>query len=215
MKNILPKLNIEDYLHNIDKVFAQKTQKDTYMIYMMVVAGIFAFAYVLFWDSSFAKFEQTRANVVNLDRKINADNSYLQINPESKIINLDKQIMQINDDMIVHKDNNAYIKSKIETISSLIYDERTWGEYLDSISKNAQKYHVKIKSFSNSYAQTHNSFGHILDITISTTANYKNTFLFINSLETSDLVVDIHDFTIKAQNSLNTDLNISVWGITY
>ncbi|MDF1877970.1 hypothetical protein JHD47_09100, partial [Sulfurimonas sp. SAG-AH-194-L11] len=51
--------------------------------------------------------------------------------------------------------------------------------------------------------------------TINTTANYKNTFLFINSLETSELVVDIHDFTIKAQDGLNTDLNISVWGITY
>lgn len=215
MKNILPKLNIEDYLHNIDKAFSQKTQKDTYMIYMMIVAGIFAFSYMLFWDSSFANFESTRANVVNLDRKINADNLYLKVNPESKIINLDKEIMKINADMIVHKDNNAYIKSKIETISSLIYDERTWGEYLDSISKNAQKYHVKIQNFSNTYAQTHNSFGHILDITISTTANYRNTFLFINSLERSELVVDIHDFTIKAQNKLNTDLNISVWGITY
>ncbi|CAI6147252.1 MAG: hypothetical protein SPLUMA1_SPLUMAMAG1_01928 [uncultured Sulfurimonas sp.] len=215
MKNILPKFNIEDYLHNIDKVFTEKTQKDTYMIYMMIVGGIFAFAYVLFWDSSFASFETTRANVISLDRKINADNSYLRANPESKILQLDKEITKINDNMIIHKDNNAYIKSKIETISSLIYDERTWGEYLDSISKNAQKYNVKIKSFSNSYAQTNNSFGHILDITISTTANYKNTFRFINSLERSDLVVDIHDFTIKAQNNLNTDLNISVWGITY
>ncbi len=215
MKNILPKFNIEDYLHNIDRVFAQKTQKDTYIIYIMIAGGIFAFSYLLFWDSSFAHFEQTRANVVSLDRKINADKIYLRVNPESKIVKLDKEIMRINDDMIVHKDNNAYIKSKIETISSLIYDERTWGEYLDSISRNAQKYNVKIKNFSNSYAQTNNSFGHILDITISTTANYKNTFRFINSLEQSDLVVDIHDFTIKAQNSLNTDLNISVWGITY
>ena len=215
MKNFLPKLNIEDYLHNIDKIFSQKIQKDIYMIYVMIVAGIFAFSYMLFWDSSFANFETTRSNVMNLDRKISADNAYLQANPESKIVNLDKQIMKINTDMIVHKDNNAYIKTKIETISSLIYDERTWGEYLDSISKNAQKYNVKIQSFSNTYAQNNNSFGHILDITISTTANYKNTFLFINSLERSELVVDIHDFTIKAQNKLTTDLNISVWGITY
>lgn len=215
MKNILPKFNVEDYLDNIDKVFEQKTPKDTYMIYMMIVSGIFAFAYVLFWDSSFASFESTRSNVINLDKKISTDNSYLQANPKSKIINLDKEILKINNDMIVHKDNNAYIKSKIETISSLIYDERTWGQYLDSISENAQKHHVKIKKFSNTYANNNNSFGHILDITISTSGNYKNTYRFINSLEKSELVVDIHDLTIKAQNSLNTDLNISVWGITY
>ncbi|MDF1878691.1 type 4a pilus biogenesis protein PilO [Sulfurimonas sp. SAG-AH-194-C20] len=215
MKNILPKFNIEDYLHNIDKVFSQKTQKDIYMVYMMIIAGIFAFAYVLFWDSSFASFESTRKHVLSLDSKINADNSYLRANPESKILMLDNEITKINNNMIAHKDNNAYIKSKIETISSLIYDERTWGEYLDSISRNAQKYHVKIKSFSNNYAQNHTSFGHILDITVSVKANYKNTLLFINSLERSELVVDIHDFTIKAENNLNTDLNISVWGITY
>ncbi|MDQ7068170.1 MAG: type 4a pilus biogenesis protein PilO [Sulfurimonas sp.] len=185
------------------------------MIYTMIVAGIFAFAYMFFWDSSFNSFESVRSNVVNLDRKINADRLYLQANPESKIVQLDKEILITNKKMLAHKDNNAYIKSKIETISSLIYDERTWGEYLDSISKNAQKYHVKIKAFSNTYAQTNSAFGHILDISISATANYKNTFLFINSLEKSELVVDIHDFNIKAQNSLNSDLNISVWGITY
>ena len=117
--------------------------------------------------------------------------------------------------MILLKDNNAYIKSKIETISSLIYDERTWGEYLYSISRNAQKYHVKITTLSNKYSSNGKSFGHILDISIKATGNYKNTLLFINSLEQSELVVDIHDFTIQAQNSLNSDLNISVWGITY
>jgi len=215
MKTKLIKINIEDYLHAIDSAFSGKTQKDIYMSYIMVVAVIFAFAYSLFWDSSLESFESTRANVVSLDRKISADERFLQSNPESKIAKLDKEIASINEAMIIHKDNNLYIKSKIETISSLIYDERTWGEYLDSISKNAQKYHVKIKQFTNKYAATGSSFGHILDITISSSANYKNTLRFINSLEQSELVVDIHDLNIKAQKRLNTDLNISVWGITY
>ncbi|MEA2071957.1 MAG: hypothetical protein U9O86_00060 [Campylobacterota bacterium] len=215
MKNKLIKINIEDYLHNLDNVFSGKTQKDIYMTYIMIVAGIFAFSYSLFWDSSLEEFEQTRANVVNLDKKINSDERFLQLNPETKIVKLDKEIANLNQTMIVHKDNNAYIKTKIETISSLIYDERTWGEYLYSISKNAQKYNVKIKHFTNKYAAKDNAFGHILDITISSSANYRNTLQFINSLEQSELVVDIHDLSIKAQSKLNTDLNISVWGITY
>lgn len=215
MKNKFIKINIEDYLHTLDSVFSSKTQKDIYMTYVMVVALIFAFAYSLFWDSSLESFERTRANVVSLDRKINTDERFLQLNPESKILQLDKEIASVNQEMIVHKDNNLYIKRKIETISSLIYDERTWGEYLDSISKNAQKNNIKIKQFSNKYAATDSSFGHILDITISSSGNYKNTLRFINSLEQSELVVDIHDLSIKAQKRLNTDLNISVWGITY
>jgi len=61
----------------------------------------------------------------------------------------------------------------------------------------------------------HNSFGHVLDISISATASYKNTLLFINSLEESYLVVDIHDLKIQPEDTLKSDLNISVWGITY
>lgn len=215
MKTSMPKINIEDYLHAIDAAFAEKSQKDIYMTYIMIVAGIFAFAYTLFWDASVAEFEATRNDVVQLQNKIDADKMYLQINPQAKITQLNSEIAKVNDEVTHYKDYNAYIKSKIETISSLIYDERTWGEYLDSISKNAQRYNVKIKNFTNKYAPQGKHFGHVLDISISATGNYKNTLRFINSLEKSDLVVDIHTFSIKAQKRLNTDLNISVWGITY
>lgn len=209
------KLNIENYLHAIDKSFINKTQKDIYMTYIMIVSAIFAFSYLLFWDSSFDTFTITRENVVKLQKKILVDKTFLNGNPESKIKQLDKKLEDINNQIVINKDNNAYIKSKIETISSLIYDERTWGEYLDSISRNAQIYHIKIKRFTNHYADKHNDFGHILNISIGATANYKNTLRFINSLEQSDLVVDIHDMRIEADERLSSDLNISVWGITY
>ncbi|MEN8303942.1 MAG: hypothetical protein ABFQ64_07715 [Campylobacterota bacterium] len=209
------KINIEDYLHRIDSLFKEKTQKDKYMTYGMIVALTFAFSYMLFWDSSFEEFEATRAKVVVLEKKIADDRTYLKANPESKITNLEKEIVLINKEMLGHKDNNAYIKSKIETISSLIYDERAWGEYLHSISKNALKYNVKIANLTNRYSDNNNSFGHILDIGVKSSSNYKNTLRFINSLEQSELVVDLHTLDIKAQNKLNTDLNISVWGITY
>ncbi|MEA3370264.1 MAG: hypothetical protein U9Q40_02920 [Campylobacterota bacterium] len=209
------KINIEDYLHKIDSVFKEKTQKDTYMTYGMIVVVIFAFSYLLFWDSSFEEFELTREKVVILEKDIAADKEYLQQNPESKITSLEKDIVAINKEMLGHKDNNAYIKSKIETISSLIYDERAWGEYLHSISKNAQKYSVKINNITNRYSDNNSSFGHILDITVQSSANYKNTLRFINSLEQSELVVDLHHLDINASNKLKTDLNISVWGITY
>jgi Tfp pilus assembly protein PilO len=209
------KINIEDYLHKIDFAFKEKTQKDTYMTYIMIVVVIFAFAYLLFWDSSFDSFEKTRKNVKNLSYKINSDKQYLQLNPESVISKLDNEILILNKEIVQKKDTNAYIKSKIETISSLIYDERAWGEYLDSISRNAQKYNMKISDFSNKYAASENSFGHVLDITVTASGNYANTLRFINSLEQSDLVVDIHDLAIKADKKLISDLNISVWGITY
>lgn len=209
------KINFEDYLHKIDLAFKNKAQKELYMTYIIVILSIFAFSYLLFWDSSFEGFEQTRRNVTTLESKINSDTRYLQYNPASKITQLDKEIQKINTEVAQATDNNAYIKSKIETIASLIYDERSWGKYIDSISTNAQKYNVKLLNLTNKYAKADSSFGHILDISVKSTANFANTLKFINSLEQSDLVVDIHDFSIDANNSLNSDLNISVWGITY
>ncbi len=209
------KINIEDYLHNIDSAFKDKTQKDIYMIYVMIFGGIFAFAYLLFWDSSVDEFTKKNEQITKIQSDINKDKMWLQSNTEAKITQLDREINKANIELATHKDNNNYIKAKIETISSLIYDERSWGEYLHSISKNAQKYDVKIIDFTNTYALNNTSFGHVLDITLSAEGNYKNTLNFINSLEQSELVVDIHSLGINSNDTLNTDLNISVWGITY
>jgi len=209
------KINIEDYLHKIDLALQDKKQNELYMTYGMVVLVVFAFAYVLFWDSSFEGFEKTQANVEKLKSKITKDKRYLQLNPETKIVQLEQEIKKINAEISQYKDYNAYIKSKIEEISSLIYDERTWGEYIDSISTNAQKYNIKILNLTNKYAKANSAFGHILDISLNSTGSFKNTIKFINALEQSELVVDIHTFNLLREEKLTTDLKISVWGITY
>jgi septal ring factor EnvC (AmiA/AmiB activator) len=209
------RINAEDYLHKIDLYFKDKEPKDTYMIYVLVFASIFGFSYLLFWDSSLADFKTTRKHVVKLDKQIKKDEMFLRANPPAKIKQLHKEIDKINKQIIVQKDNNAYIKTKIETISSLIYDERAWGDYLDSIATNAQRYHVQILELTNQFSATNSNFGHLLDITVKSTANFKNTLNFINSLEQSELVVDLHDFNISATDRLLSDLNISVWGIRY
>ncbi|QOP40919.1 hypothetical protein [Sulfurimonas marina] len=210
------KINIEDYLHKIDTAFKDKPKRDIQMIYVMLVVGIFAFSYLLFWDSSFKGFEKTRAKVVSLEKKINTDEMYLQRNPESIIVNLNNEIKRIDQKTALTKESNNYIKSKIETISFLIYDEQRWGEYLDSITTNAQKYNMKLSEFTNKYAKTGKSFGHVLDISVKGTGSYTNSLKFINALEQSELVVDLHDFSITAEDrKLYSDLNLSVWGIAY
>jgi len=207
-------INIEDYLHKIDLAFKHKSKKDIKLTYMIVASIIFAFAY-LFWDSSVSSFVTTKNQISALQSKINVDKSYLQANPETVIINLDNQIKKTQIELIDIKDQNNYIKSKIETISSLIYDERRWGKYLNSITSDANKYDIRILEFKNKYTTSSESFGHMLDLEISLTGNFKNTLKYINALEQNDLVVDIHNLDIKAQDRLNTNLKISVWGITY
>jgi len=208
------KLIIEDNLHKIDQFFKEKSQKDTYYVYIMIVAIIGAIAYP-FYDLSIDEFKASKTKVNNLKIKIDMDNAYLDMNPESKIAKIDQEIKRLDAQVLALNDNNNYIKKKIETISSLVYDEVAWGEYINSISINAKKYNIKIINYTNEYSTNNKSFGHILDIDLEVRGRYMNTLKFINSLEKSDLVVDIHTISIKAQNALNTKLAISVWGITY
>jgi len=136
------KFNIEDYLQKLDATFKDKSKKDIYMIYIMTFAIIFSISYIFFWDNSFKSFTVNKNRISFINSKIDIDNIYLSNNPINKIKALDKKIKTSKLQLITDKDNNTYIKHQIESISQLIYNERTWGEYLHSISINAQKYHV-------------------------------------------------------------------------
>ncbi len=209
------KIGIEDYLQKIDRNFENKSQKDIYMTYAVIFSMIFAFSYLLFWDTSEADFKAKRLEVTNLESKIIDDNKFLQENTLVKVANIENEIKITQSKTIQFKDYNQYIKHKIEDISFLIYDEQTWGQYLHSISKHAKSNNVKIIKFSNHYTENKNSFGHVLDINIQMNAKYNNTLNFINSLEQSDLVIDLHSLNMLVNENLDTNLTISVWGITY
>lgn len=208
-------LGIEDYLQQIDTSFKDKNQNEVYMTYALIAGVIFAFSYLLFWESAEAEFNVMNEKVKDITKKINDDKTYLQRNPQSIVVNLERQIVKLKANLVIEKKNNAYIKSRIYTIPSLIYDEITWGEYLHSISTNAKKYKMMILDFENEYAENNESFGHILDISLRGTGSFSNTVKFIDSLEQSELVVDIHTLSIEAHDKLDTDINISVWGIPY
>lgn len=207
-------LQIENVLQKIDTYFESKTKKDTNIIYVMIVLVAFAIAYPLY-DFSFDKFQLEKSRVDELSAKIDIDKAYLSVNTQDSLNRLLLDIQKTNKDYQDTKSANAYIKDKISSISSLIYNQVAWGEYLDSISKNAQKYNIKIIDFKNKYVQSDESFGHVLDINLDVSAPYANMLEFIASLEKSDLVVDLHDFNISAKDRLDSNLNISVWGITY
>ena len=211
----MKKLKLEDYLHSIDVKLKDKTKKDIYMIYIMIFAGLFAFSYLFFWETSLQSFEQKLQQIETVKRKIADDKRYLQYNTPAVIAALDKRIKETQAELIKYKDYNAYIKNKIETISFLLYDERVWGEYLNSVDQKARRYGIKILELSNKYNLTGDAFGHVLDISIDTKGRYLNTLKFLNSLEQSDLVVDVHDLNISAKDFLGSKINISVWGIRY
>lgn len=206
---------IENYLYKMDNTFAEKDEKEVLMIYAMIFAGLFALSYFLFWDSSEKDFNTAHNKVTAMQSNINTDNSYLSANPESKIAAIENQTENTKLQFADAQENNEYIKFNIEKISELYYDAQTWGEYINSISRHAKAENVHLLELSNSFTDQKEAFGHVLDITIKANGKYKNLLKFINRLEQSFLVVDLHDFTFTTEEKLAVDLKISVWGITY
>ncbi len=206
---------VENYLYKIDTAFANKDEKEILMIYVMIFGGLFALSYFLFWESAQKSYEITKSSVTQQQTKIQADQAYLQSNPESQISVIESQTEQIKQNLAKKQESNDYIKHRIERISELYYDEQTWGEYINSISRHAKQEHIHISELTNTITDEKETFGHVLDITVKADGTYKNMLRFINKLEQSFLVVDLHDFNFTAEEKLQTDLNISVWGITY
>jgi len=207
------KFQIENTLYTLDQSLATKSDRDKMMLFIMIFASLVAFSYLLLWESSEASFKVSHEKALAVETNLNADKQYLSANPPEKITQIEQETVEIERQHGLYVQYNAYIKEKLEQISSLYYDEKVWGAYLDSISRYARDYKVKLTTFGNTLQTDNSSFGHVLDITISSEGPYKNTLKFINALEQSYLVVDLHNFRIDADEKLKSDLNISVWGI--
>ncbi|MDA3947145.1 MAG: hypothetical protein PF439_10760, partial [Helicobacteraceae bacterium] len=206
---------IEKYLYDIDQSFAHKSEKDIKLIYGMVFVVLVMFSYLVFWESSEKGYQDIKAASLKVQDKIAKDKQYLVIHPESEIVRLDQQISDLNNKLTMLKDENTYIKAEIEKIPELFYDQEIWGAFIDSIAENAKINNVKLNFFSNKLATDTTKFGHVLNINIQAEAPYKNMIRFINAIEKSKLVVDLHDVELEATTKLNLDLKLSVWGITY
>jgi Ni,Fe-hydrogenase I large subunit len=207
------KFNIENYLYSLDHSLSLKSERDKMMLFVMIFAGLFTFSYLLFWDSSEADFRASHEKAATMETDLNNDKHYLEANPPERITQIEQETKAIEIEHQHFIEYNTYIKDQLEQVSSLYYDERVWGGYLDSISKYARAYNVKLSLFGNTLTTDNSSFGHVLDITISADGSYKNTLKFINALEQSQLVVDLHDINMTGDTKLRSDLNISVWGI--
>ncbi|MCL4431536.1 MAG: hypothetical protein M1300_04355 [Epsilonproteobacteria bacterium] len=207
------KFNIEDYLYSLDQVLSLKSERDKMMMFVMIFASLFAFSYLLLWESSEASFKVSHEKAIKMESDLSHDKSYLEANPVEKIAQIEQETVAIQMEEQNYIQYNTYIKDQLEQISSLYYDEKAWGAYLNSVSMYARAYNVKLLDFGNTLTTDNSSFGHVLDIHIKAEGAYKNTLKFINALEQSYLVVDLHNIDMTAEKKLTSELNISVWGI--
>ena len=214
---------IEDKLEELDNYFAPKKESEKWLI-ILGVAGIIAYlAYAYLLPYTEAKYKKSEIAKKNIQKSITDNNTYLN----SITVNGDRDYYVKKYDMdIARKKQNIvtldkkikFIDSNIQKLSDMLFNQKSWSRFLNSITDKAEIQNVDISYISNDYIDNNGSFGHVLEIGVGCKGTYKNIVKFINELEQNTLVTDIYgtNMTVDSNGSqVVADINVSVWGINH
>ncbi len=214
---------IEDKLEELDSYFATKKESEKWLI-ILGIAGIIAYlayAYLLPYTEDMYKKSETSKK--SIQKSIADNNIYLN----SITVNGDREfyIKKFDRDIVTKKSNIVnlnkkikFIDSNLEKLSDMLFNQKSWSKFLNSITDKAEIQNVDIQYIANKYVDNNGSFGHVLEIGIGCKGEYKGIVKFMNELEQNVLVTDIYGtkFSLDQNTSqVVADINISVWGINH
>ncbi len=214
---------LEDKLEALDTYFAPKKESEKWLL-ILGVAGIIAYiayAYLLpYTEKMYNKSETTKKSI---QKSIINNNTYLNSITVSGDRNyyvkkFDNDIVQKKSNIVKITGNIKFIDKNLEKLSDMLFNQKSWSRFLNSITHNAEVQNVDLQYITNNYLDSNGSFGHVLEIGLGCKGEYKSIVKFMNELEQNVLVTDIYGtkFTSDANTSeVMGDINISVWGINH
>jgi len=214
---------LEDKLEALDIYFAPKKESEKWLV-ILGIAGIIAYlgyAYLLpYTENLYNKSERSKKSI---QKSITDNNTYLN----SITIRGDREyyVKKFDNDIVIKKqeivnitDKIKFIDSNLEKLSDMLFNQKSWSKFLNSITNKAEIQNVDLQYITNHYVDNNGSFGHVLEIGVGCKGEYKSIVKFMNELEQNVLVTDIFQTElISDANSSRTvaDINISVWGINH
>jgi len=214
---------LEDKLEALDAYFAPKKESEKWLL-ILGVAGIIAYiayAYLLpYTETMYKKSETTKKSI---QKSINNNNTYLNSITVSGDRNyyvkkFDNDIVGKKANIVKINSNIKFIDKNLEKLSDMLFNQRSWSKFLNSITHKAEIQNVDLQYIKNNYLDSKGSFGHVLEIEVGCKGEYKSIVKFMNEIEQNVLVTDIYGTKLLSdENSSEVigDINISVWGINH
>ena len=214
---------LEDKLEELDVYFAPKKESEKWLLILGVagIIGYLAYAYLLpYTEDLFNKSERSKESI---QKSIVDNNTYLNSitvggDREYYIKKFDNDIIRKNQQIVKLNSNIAFIDSNLEKLSDMLFNQKSWSRFLNSITHKAEVHNVDIQYIESQYVDTNGSFGHVLEIVVGCDGEFKTIVKFMNELEQNVLVTDIFKTELSLdENSsdINADIHISVWGINH
>jgi len=214
---------LEDTLEELDAYFATKKENEKWVM-ILGFAGLLAYmgyAFLLPYTEDLHKKSETSKK--RIEKSIKDNKTYLNSisrngNQDYMVMKLDRDIKNKNESIAKYKDKIKFINSNLDKLSDMLFNQKSWSKFLNSITNKAEIQNVDLQYITNHYADSNGSFGHVLEIGVGCKGDYKNIIKFMNELEQNVLVTDI----FKTELALDTnsskivaDIHISVWGINH
>ena len=205
----------------IDLALKDKKSSELSIIYAGILIIIAAVVYLYVFPVSENMLRQTKRELGAMKSKIAKEKNYIS----SKTVAGDKffYIKKAKQKIKLTKDKlqatifaNGYIDMKLRELSYLLYNDVNWANFIDDITKSAKKYRVSINFIKNRFNElNYKKVEQALDIEVDANGNFNNLIKFINSIEESNLVVDVHNLTMDIKKTIHVNFKIAVWGIKY
>jgi hypothetical protein len=201
----------------IDAYFAAKKSSEATLLYFgaMLFVAFLVYQFVFLETDKNIKITESKLSAVK--KKVNEQKQYLSINTPARLVQLKKLVEQKH----VEYDNTnykiSYVDNTLTELSYLLFDDENWASFVDDISRLAKKYNVEIKEIANKfYEPTFQKITHVVEVDVVSQANFSNMMKFLNEIEESQLVIDVHGIEIeKPEDKLKGVFKIAVWGMKY
>ena len=214
---------IEDNLEALDTYFAPKKESEKWML-IFGVAGIIGYlGYSFLLPYTEELYKTSERSKKRIQKSINNNNTYLRSITQNGdrnflIKKFDREIVDKKKKIVNINDRIKFINSNLEKLSDMLFNQKSWSRFINSITQKAEIHNVDIEYIDNKYADNNGSFGHVLEIGIGAVGTYKNVVKFMNELEQNVLVTDIFETKFELDDNssdLKSEIHISVWGINH
>ena len=215
-------INFDNTFDRIDHFFTNKKKSETLLIFLLVFVFVGFISYSYVFPMTDSKLKQTTRISEDIKKKLFDEKNYLasvsKDGDENYKINNEKQSIE-NLKILLEKTHlaNSYVDEKLKQLSYLLFNNKDWANFLNTITQLAQKYAIHIKVIDNKVNEPNvQKIEQILNLKVEFNGDFYSTMKFVNAIEESELVVDIYEFNSTAvKKNLEGIMNIAVWGMKY
>jgi len=211
----------EKLFEKIDYTFKDKKGSELFIVYISIFVIIFAISYLYIFPIGERVLSQAKNETKNVKTKINKEKSYIALktvngNEMFYVQKSQRDLKNLKNILEVSIYNNGYINNKLRELSYLLYNDINWASFIDNIAKDAKRNHVNINYIKNKFNKlNYKKIEQIIDIEVDANGSFVNLLKFINSIEESNLIVDIHALKMNVDKDIHVNFKIAVWGIKY